>query len=51
MLSNFVASEDKGNAEVRPPTADTECGQPLGGCESGLPFFNYIKTYNYGKIN
>ena len=38
MLSNFVASEDKGNAEVRPPTADTECGQPLGGCESGLPF-------------
>ena len=44
MLSNFVASEDKGNAEVRPPTAGTECGQPRGGCVCGLPFLLNIKN-------
>ena len=41
----------KGNAEERPRTYGTECGQPLGGLRKRPPFLLNIKTYNYGKIN
>ena len=41
----------KGNAEERPRTYGTECGQPLGGLRKRPPFLLNIKTYNYGKVD